>query len=217
VSGAGAPAGFWKRYVAYFIDAVLVGFASYVVLAIGVSFLEAGPASTPARLLPLLQSALAGGEITDEAWTLLERLARELLALSALSTAAYAVVMVPYAIVFEAGPRHATPGKRLMGLRVAARGGGAPTRAQAAWRVLAAGLSWLTFNLGHALAAWTRDKRALHDLLAGTEVVVVDDAHARMPAWGWVVIGVNALAALGVALLGALAGALVAMNQGWAY
>jgi hypothetical protein len=34
-------------------------------------------------------------------------------------------------------------------------------------------------NLGHAIAGWRADRRALHDLIAGTRVL----AQAPMPAW----------------------------------
>jgi uncharacterized RDD family membrane protein YckC len=43
--------------------------------------------------------------------------------------------------------------------------------ARAAARFFAGSLSWLSLNLGHAMALFRRDGRALHDLIAGTAVI----------------------------------------------
>ena len=51
--------------------------------------------------------------------------------------------------------------------------------------------SWLTLNLGHAMAAWRRDKRALHDLLAGTTVLNRDPEHPEMPVWAKWMVGLQ--------------------------
>ena len=58
-------------------------------------------------------------------------------------------------------------------------------------------LSWLTLNLGHALALLPPDKRALHDYIAGTRVVR-DARGARMPGWvaAWITLQVVAAVAL---------------------
>ena len=54
-------------------------------------------------------------------------------------------------------------------------------------RNLAGLLSWLSLNFGHALAAVPPQHRALHDYLAGTQVL----AHAApLPRWAraWLVV-----------------------------
>ena len=67
--------------------------------------------------------------------------------------------------------------------------------------------SWLTLNLGHALAGFRRDHRALHDLVAGTQVL----GRGPMPRWArGLLVGVGVLAvvlplALALRLLAALA------------
>ena len=81
-----------------------------------------------------------------------------------------AALALPWFVGFEASAWAATPGKRLLGLRVADRAGRRVSHARALARFAAGGLSWLTLNLGHALAGWRRDHRALHDLVAGTQV-----------------------------------------------
>ena len=90
--------------------------------------------------------------------------------------------------------------------------GGRPSLSQVFGRFFAASLSWITLNLGHALAAWTPERRALHDYLAGTRVENVDPAQARMPVWGWVIVGANVALFLFFALIIALVAAAFLMD-----
>jgi uncharacterized RDD family membrane protein YckC len=84
-----------------------------------------------------------------------------------------------YFIGFEASAWQATPGKRAVDIAVVDMSGRRLGWARAAGRFFAGALSWMTLNLGHALAGWRSDGRALHDLLAGTRVV----ARSPMPRW----------------------------------
>jgi uncharacterized RDD family membrane protein YckC len=97
-----------------------------------------------------------------------------------------------YFVAFEASAWQATPGKRLLGLRVETAWGAPPSLARALARHLAGLASWLTLNVGHLLVALRRDGRALHDLIAGTRVM----ASRPLPGWGRVMLAV--LAALAV-------------------
>jgi uncharacterized RDD family membrane protein YckC len=64
-----------------------------------------------------------------------------------------------------------TLGKAAVGVRVVdAASGGPITLLAALLRLLGYWLSWLTFGIGYLLAAFRTDKRALHDLVAGTRV-----------------------------------------------
>jgi len=90
-----------------------------------------------------------------------------------------------YFVGFEGSAWQATPGKRLLGLAVVDLRGQRLGWPQAGARFLAGSLSWLSFNLGHALAGWRADGRALHDLIAGTRVV----ASTPPPRWGrWLLL-----------------------------
>jgi hypothetical protein len=121
-----------------------------------------------------------------------------------------AAIAALYFVGFEAGPWSATPGKRLLGLRVADLAGRPAGPARALARFLGGGLSWLTLNLGHALAGFRRDHRALHDLLAGTQVL----GRGPTPRWArGLLAGVLAAAvlvplALVLRVVAALAGGL---------
>ena len=121
--------------------------------------------------------------------------------------AAFAAV---YWIGFEASRWQATPGKRALHLRTRVLADSSLGWRRAALRHVAGALSWLTLNLGHALAAWTPQKRALHDFLAGTRVIIDDNGSARLPVWAKAWLLLQALAALWfsawlyLSLLGAL-------------
>jgi len=84
-----------------------------------------------------------------------------------------------YFIGFEASAWQATPGKRWLGLKVVDLHGTRIGWGRASARFLAGTLSWLTLNLGHALAGWRADGRALHDLVAGTRVVTRQPVRQR--------------------------------------
>jgi uncharacterized RDD family membrane protein YckC len=208
VSYVPSPAGFWKRFVAYFIDVLLVSVVlnalmTPVLFYVGLGDLHVGVAdlSDPAALASA-QDALLG-------------LVPALLWLTVASTLGYVVLAGAYFIGMEASSRQATLGKQALGLKVTARDGGRPTFGQVAGRFVAASLSWLTLNVGHALAGWTRERRALHDFIAGTRVENVEPANAAMPGWGWAIVALNAVAMLGLAVLvaGMLLMAWMALQQ----
>jgi uncharacterized RDD family membrane protein YckC len=75
-----------------------------------------------------------------------------------------------------------TVGKLLMGVRVVSLAGGAPTGGQAFLRWLGYWASLVPVGLGYLMAGLRADKRALHDLLAGTRVVRVRSVPGPVPA-----------------------------------
>jgi len=105
-------------------------------------------------------------------------------------TVAYALLSAAWNLGGELSAWQGSPGKHLLGLRVVDASGKRAGFAQLLVRQLAAGLSWLTLNLGHLLAWWP-PFRSLHDRIAGTDVVAPADS-GPPPAW--------ARAALSIAL-----------------
>lgn len=81
-------------------------------------------------------------------------------------------VAFAYFILFN-GLRGATPGKRLLGLRIVRLDGTPIGFAQATGRQFADWLSKATLGFGYLLIALTPERRALHDLVAGTQVIHV--------------------------------------------
>jgi uncharacterized RDD family membrane protein YckC len=71
-----------------------------------------------------------------------------------------------------------TLGMAVVGLQAVRKDGTALGTRHAVVRVLAFPLSFLLFGLGFLLILLKRDRRALHDLLAGTAVVYAWDARA---------------------------------------
>ena len=69
------------------------------------------------------------------------------------------------------GARGATPGKQLLGLRVVREDGSPVGYGRAFLRRAAQLISALTLGSGYLMVAFHPEKRALHDLLAGTRVV----------------------------------------------
>ena len=209
-----SPAGFWRRFVAYFVDIVLLTIVINIVATGVMAVLGLFAATSPPDLDGLLQMLDPSKPV--DPMPLLAEIGPWLLLVTGVSTLLYVLVAGAYFIVTEAAPRQASIGKQLLGLRVTDRDGQPITRRHAAWRFLAATLSWLTLNLGHALAAWTPSKRALHDFVAGTRVENADPANTAMPAWGWAIIALCAAVSLGIALLCAVA-IVVVMQAGMAY
>jgi uncharacterized RDD family membrane protein YckC len=180
---APAPAGFWRRSVAYGIDWLLLALALcwlvWPMLADAwaaiaelhgalqdwlVDKMLAGTA-LPAPM-DLAHSVLADPRLHELAYSAMARLTVGLLQASTVCLVAAAI----YFIGFEASRWQATPGKRLLGLRVRDLAGRPIGLPQSAARFVAGSVSWLSLNLGHALAGWRSDGRALHDLIAGTRV-----------------------------------------------
>jgi uncharacterized RDD family membrane protein YckC len=112
----------------------------------------------------------------------------------------YALLACAWSVGFEASAWQATPGKRALGLTVVDRDGRRLRSGGALLRFLAAGLSWLTLNIGHALAGFP-PYLALHDHASGTRVLAARDS-ARMPAWAWIWLGLLAVGLVCVAARG---------------
>jgi uncharacterized RDD family membrane protein YckC len=185
------PAGFWRRAAAWSLDLLLLSPLLLVALAapwqrVGAAVLDAHLAlqdwllarllaPTPPTLLGLAREVLAEPLLRAPVEVLQGALGAALLA-SALRGGAIAAL---YFVGFEASAWAATPGKRLLGLRVAGLDGRRAALRRVLLRFVAGALSWLTLNIGHALAGWRADRRALHDLVAGTQVL----GRGPMPGW----------------------------------
>lgn len=192
-----APAGFWRRYVAYSVDALILSLITLPLLwsslRVGLASAEVAFGQWQQRLLALMAEpfdiaanplSLALAWAADPALEVAtQRLADVLAGLFVRVAAILFIAAAIYFIASESSRWQASPGKRLLGLRVTDLAGHRPERFRIVLRFLSGILSWLLLNLGHALVAWTPDKRALHDYLAGTRVERLADAPATMPAW----------------------------------
>ena len=186
-----SPAGFWKRYVAYFVDVLLLYLVIEIIAA--VVFSGQGGASELQQATALSKVLTDPQALTQNLQPLLERTQTMLWQSLLLSSVAYVVLGGLYFAWLESSPAQATIGKRLIGIKVTDLHGRRIGFGRALARFFAASLSWLTMNIGHALAAWTPERRALHDYVAGTRVENADPGQPGMPLWGWLVIAAHAL------------------------
>lgn len=144
------PAGFVRRWAALFIDNLLLAAAFY-----GVFFVA------------LLAFAGSGG---------FEALAADdppawLVGLQLLMSLAYFMMAGLYYAGMESSKSQATLGKMALAIKVVDMHGQRLGFAHALGRWAAATLSYLTLYIGFLLAAFTQRKQALHDIVAGTQVV----------------------------------------------
>lgn len=172
-------AGFWRRVAAYVADSVIVSIVLLVVSA--------------------LIAAVAASMISRESAGLA-------VAFGFLGYVLIIVITWLYFAKFESSAGQATPGKRLMGLKVTDDTGRRISFGRATGRFFGKIISGLIFNIGYMLAGWTGRKQALHDMLAGTCVVFREVEPGRplptvrppMPWYGWLL---NILPFVGFAIM----------------
>jgi uncharacterized RDD family membrane protein YckC len=134
-------AGFWIRFCAYFID-YIISLATALLLLVVVG-------------APFL---LRGGDIEEPL-------------LSALSY----IIMLPsmwlYSAFFVSGPWQATPGKRILGLRVTDLEGHRISFGRASGRYFSYFLSSICLGIGFIVVGMRANKQGFHDSIAGTLVL----------------------------------------------
>lgn len=204
-----APAEFTRRCVAWSLDAALPALATLALCWRGIDAgiaqaSQALDALSGAMARTMADGLLAGGTPVDLTRAWLSDPAQRA-AVASLSEAiaqllwtplpVFALLLLAWFVGFEASSRQATPGKRLLGLRVVDERGGRIGLVRAAQRHLAGALSWLTLNVGHLLAAIPPRRRSLHDRIAGTQVVQAANA-GPLPAWARAWLALLALAAV---------------------
>jgi uncharacterized RDD family membrane protein YckC len=155
-------AGFWRRLFAFYIDyCTVVAPLSFLCIYL---FLMQGPEYL------IAMKAVSVPVSNEEA----AALARFMTALYVKLFAVLFIVWAPYCALMERSSWQATLGKRALGLQVTDRHGRRITQGQAWGRFAARTLSALPLCLGFLSAAFTIEKRALHDYVAGTVVIIAD-------------------------------------------
>jgi len=150
--GTGQPrfAGFWRRVGAFLIDAVLLAIPLFVGTALVPQM--AGPLLTPGNVAATRGEGAVG-----------------LFAL---------VVMWLYFAVLESSRHQATLGKLALGLRVTDLVGSPISFGRASGRFFGKWLSVLPLYLGFVMAGFTARKQTLHDIVAGTLVLLRTEKNA---------------------------------------
>lgn len=147
-SGAVLYGGFWRRWLAFIVDGIIIGiFMLPFGVGLGLAHLAAtfSEEMTPERL----GSLIAGSMFV---WFV------------------RVVVSWLYGAGFESSRFQATPGKMLLGMKVTDLEGRRITFLRATGRQLGKWLSGIILCIGYLLAAFSDRKQGLHDMMAGTLV-----------------------------------------------
>lgn len=138
--------GFWRRFVAYFIDAIIINVVTSIiggVIGVGLGFQSLAGGSNMAALETI--SGLVGGLIgLVGSWL--------------------------YSALLESSSYQATPGKMALGLVVTDENGQRISFGRATGRYFAKIISSIILFFGFFMIGWTQRKQGLHDMMAGTLV-----------------------------------------------
>jgi uncharacterized RDD family membrane protein YckC len=148
-------AGFWIRFLARVIDAIIVGFVSFII-RIPLAFLMGGGALV----------SLGGDQSPTAALAALPMI----MALAGISFLIQVALGAAYEGYFLSS-RGATPGKMVLGLKVVRADGGPLSPGLAVGRFFALYLSAFILLIGFIMAAFDPEKRALHDRVCNTRVI----------------------------------------------
>jgi len=151
-AGSLAYAGFWLRFVAAMLDGFLLTIVYYAIA------------------IPVMWSQARRMQHSNQPAADLAVFSAVMVALGLLSIAMHAFYEIGMV-----GRFGATLGKMALRLRVVRADGSQIGYGRAAGRHFAKYLSQLTAGIGFLLAAFDREKRALHDMVADTRVVRVAD------------------------------------------
>ncbi len=144
-------AGFWKRVAAIFIDKIIIGVATCIILI--PMFLVIGVSAFSDRDYEPSISFIIGLISAYMIFILIAWIAEWL-----------------YFAMMES-VKGATIGKMALGIKVTDLNGQLPTFGRASGRYFGKILSSLTFGIGYLIAGFSQQKQALHDILAKTLVV----------------------------------------------
>ena len=148
-------AGFWRRFVAYIIDQMIMGVVALVVFLPGLALLGLG----------------IGAGMMDETEGAIGFV---IAAIAAYLTAILLIIVLEwlYYALMESSNKQATLGKMALGIIVTDMDGKRVTFGRATGRYFGKILSSLIMSIGYLMAAFTEKKQALHDMIASCLVVL---------------------------------------------
>lgn len=149
---AGAPetglfAGFWRRTVAWFVDAVICIIVSLIIAFLAALAIAVGG-------LTAYSAVHAGGILFYPVLVLVAWL---------------------YGACQQSSKHQATLGQRLMNLRIVDGAGARISFSRSTGRYWATYLSWLMLGIGYLLCPFTQCKQSLHDIISGCYVIFVQN------------------------------------------
>jgi uncharacterized RDD family membrane protein YckC len=161
-------AGFWRRFVAFFIDSIILGVILGAVnygisMFLGSTFDQAAMTNAIMMQNPQDSEAMLNAMMTVMAGPMVDML-------FVTSIASFLVYWLYFA-GFESSNLQATPGKSVMGIIVTDVDGDQASFGLATGRALGKYLSSLILYIGYLMIAFTKKKQGLHDKIAGTLVI----------------------------------------------
>jgi uncharacterized RDD family membrane protein YckC len=151
-------AGFWKRFLAFIIDAIIIGCVRWVVITpilvsmgIGVaSEIQNLDSDDPSTMLPIVGAIMA---------------------MAGISALVSSVIWILYYSFMESSKYQASVGKLALGIIVTDTNGNKLDFAKAFVRNICKIISSMILFIGYIMAGFTDKKQALHDMIANTLVV----------------------------------------------
>ncbi|MCR9142204.1 MAG: RDD family protein [bacterium] len=174
-------AGFWRRFAAYVIDGIVVGFITVIAMLVGfgllllvfpLSFSDFAAASSDLLASIGISAGDLGVPASDddgESGSMLiigVRLYLSWMLLQMLMLTPLWVGWLYFALM-ESSENSATLGKMALNIVVSDRFGRRITFERATGRYFAKIISGFTFGVGYLMAAFSSRKQALHDIIAG--------------------------------------------------
>ncbi|MEK9136772.1 MAG: RDD family protein [Bacteroidota bacterium] len=151
-------AGFWKRFVAYIIDQIIVGIASLVLL---VPFFA---------LIGVSAFTMHDEDLSYDSEAAISVVIALIAAYITLIAAIWICQWLYYALM-ESSSYQGTLGKMALGIKVTDMNGNGISFGRATGRYFAKIISSLTLCIGYIIAGFTQQKQALHDIIASCLVV----------------------------------------------
>ena len=152
-------AGFWMRFIAYLIDAIILNMVNWFVLfpILGAIGFGIGASSG------IDFDSMTDGDILAVATAI----GGLIFAGGLIGT----IINILYFTIMEASKYQGTIGKMALGLKVTDQKGGKLDIGKALIRQLGKFVSGIILFIGYIMAGFTEKKQALHDMIAGTMVV----------------------------------------------
>lgn len=147
--------GFWVRFLALLIDAVLLGFIQFLVIAPIMAAIGLGAASSPEAFDP--ENGLAAFSAMTGAIGLIQ--------------VVNLLIGLLYFALMESSKNQGTLGKMALGLKVVDSQGMPLSFGKAILRYIGKIVSGAILLIGYLMAAFNPRKQALHDMIAGTFVI----------------------------------------------
>jgi uncharacterized RDD family membrane protein YckC len=157
--------GFWIRFVAYFVDYLIIGIPMLVIIGIAIFSFGAFGGLTALKNLPSNPDP--------------DQIQQQIAPMIGAIFGAYALVFLSglligwlYFASMESSERQATFGKAMLNLRVTDANGNRLSFGHASGRFFSKIVTALVpFGIGYIMAGFTQKKQALHDFIAGTVVI----------------------------------------------